>query len=228
MDAEREELKAGISRRRFMRDAGTTAAGVAIAAAGAETFFTDVANSAAESRPVAEIDPRGLLEAKPLQGDILVGSIVSTRKRALVVIPPVSSPVTVSLTPNARVWREGDTSLSAYSVGEEVVLLGERRGNRFTAVSVASVFRTIVTTVYSRTGRRLHTTQGDVVITPHTVAQGGTVPSGSSCSGEPFLPTPLNELKAGYEIMVRGRLNKKQEMMASAIGARPNSPVALP
>ena len=229
MSTEREEFKAGISRRKFMRDAGATAAGVAVVAAGAESFFTDMANSAARRVPLSEINPRALLEAEPLQGDILVGSIVSAGSRALVVSPPGSSHVTVSVTPNAHVWRDGDAALSAYSAGEEVILVGERqRGNRFTAVSVAEVSRTIVTTIYSRTRHRLHTTWGDIVITPRTTALGGTVPNGSPCSGEPFQPRPLNDLKAGDEILVRGRLNRKQEMMASVIGTRPNNSLALP
>jgi hypothetical protein len=218
VSTEREGIEAGVSRRRFMRNAGAATAGIAVAAAGAETFFADMANPATEPGSLSEINPKALSEGKPLKGDLLAGSIVSMGSRNLVVSPPGSSPVTVSLTPNAHVWRERDAPLSAYSVGEEVVLLGERRGNRFIAVSVMDIFRTWVATINSRTGSLLHTGQGTVMITPHTVAQGVAIPDGISCS---FKPIPLDELKAGDEISVQGHLNKKGWMQAATIGTRP-------
>lgn len=220
MGMEREEIETGFSRREFTRNAGAATAGIAVAAAGAETFFADMAKPAAVPDSLAEINPRALLEAEPVQGEILAGTIVSMGSRSLVVTPPASSPVTVNLAPNAHVWRAGDATLSAHRAGEEVVLLGERRGNRFTAVSVMDVFRTWVGTINSRTGRILHTNQGKVVITPHTVPQGVTMPSGSSCGGEPFEPIPLDDLKDGDEILARGHLDQKGWMRATIVGTR--------
>lgn len=223
MNTEREGIEAGLSRRRFMRNAGAATAGIAVAAAGAETFFADMASPATEPGSLSEISPRALSEPKPMKGDLLAGSIVSIASRSLVISPPASSPVTVSLTSNAHVRRAGDAPLSAYSAGEEVVVLGERRGNRFTAVSVMDVLRSWVTTINARTGRLLHTDQGTVMITPQTIADGvaaGLVLTGSPCI-QPFQAIPLNDLKAGDEISVQGHLNKKGWMRAATIGTRP-------
>ncbi|HEY6780402.1 MAG TPA: hypothetical protein VI111_05565 [Thermoleophilaceae bacterium] len=211
MSTNRDSADAGINRRRFVRGAGATAAGIAIAAAGADALLDDAKTSASAQVPPPALDPEGLLKAGDLPVDhVLEGDIVSLSPQSMVIHPLDSSPVRVDLAANANVNREGPVPLSAYSPGEEVVVLGNQRGDHFEAVGVAAMFRSKEATLYSREGPLLHTSDGEIMLTPNTRPRGGL------WAGKFTEARALAELKAGDRIIVVGLLNQKTGVMAAS------------
>jgi hypothetical protein len=215
VSTEHDSETPGINRRTFVRGAGVTIAGIAAVAVGAEALLGEAGNGASAQNPAPALDPAGLLKPNVPVDHVLEGDIISTGPRSLVIRPVDSAPVTVDVAPNANISKEGLVPLSSYGPGDEVVVLGDRHGNHFTAVGVAAVFRMKEVTLYSREGRDLHTSDGRIVLTPNTEARGGV------WAGAPAQRRPLADLKAGDELVVSGLVNQNTGVMtANSIGVR--------
>jgi hypothetical protein len=222
MSEERESASAGFNRRKFMRRAGVTAAGVAVAAAGADALVKSPTTGAREPLAVEGLDPEGLVKPDPIpRENILAGEILSMGERRLVIDPVEPGSIEVELAPNAYIHREGPAPLSAYRPGDEVVVLGEKRGKIFVAVGVAPMFRTIDVTVYSRDGSLLYTSGGKVLLTPSTISKRWVAGSKRAEA------RPLADLGAGDEIKVAGMLNQRSQILsANAVGVLASDSVA--
>lgn len=213
MNNERDSASAGINRRKFLHRAGATAAGVAVAA-GAGTLFEGSPTVAQEALSLESLDPEGLHKPDPIpKENILTGEILSVGDKKLVIDSVESETVEIELAPNAHISRDGPASLSAYSSGDEVVMLGEQQDNTFVAVGIAPLFQVVDATIFSREGSLLTTNHGEILLTPSTRPERWIV-------GErPAEVRPLAKLKAGDEIRVMGLVNQKSQMMsASRIG----------
>lgn len=211
MTDEQDSAKAGINRRRLIRDAGAAAAGVAVAAAGAEALL-ESGQAAQAQVPLSQIDPDELVEpVEPpgIKGDVLSGEIIAIEGRRLVLRPFESAPVTVNVVPDAHVPREGETSLSDFRLGDEVVVLGERRGSEFTAVGVTVRYRLKEATIYSRDDRALQTSEGEILLLPWTITKGGV------WNEKLYQGVPLDELKPGDEILAFGLVNQRSGTMVA-------------
>ncbi|HYI99403.1 MAG TPA: hypothetical protein VEX36_06990 [Thermoleophilaceae bacterium] len=207
---------AGIDRRRFIRDAGAIAA---VAASG--KLLTGLDDAASGQRPLAALNPRGLVE-RGQQGapkdSVLIGQVVSGGDRSLVIKPLSARRVTVDLAPNAHVSKEGSSSLTSFRPGDEAVLLGKRTGDHFTAVGVAPLYRERTGTVYSRNGERLKTGGGEIILTPNTVPRAGFCNIGTLDRLE---ERPLGEIAKGDAIVARGPVNQITDVMTAAtVGVR--------
>jgi hypothetical protein len=208
MGKERKPEGAGINRRAFMRKAGATAASAAVVAAGSDALIGNSVSTARDKLPLAELDPEGLLTSNPIpRENIMDGEILSIGDGRFSIQPIDSGSVEIELAPNAYVFREGPASLSAYNPGDEVVILGERRGNTFTAVGVAPMFRTLDATLYAKEDSILSTSRGKLVLTPNTVSKPWV--SGKFRAEA----RPLADLKPGDQIVVMGLLNQKSQVM---------------
>lgn len=213
MSTERDPDARSVNRRTFMRNAGAAAAGMAALAAGADAFLDGPDRAAFAQSSVDRLDPAGLLKPGVPSGSVLEGDVVSIGSQSLAIRPSDATPVAVELAPNANISREGPAPLGAYNPGDEVVVLGDRRGDQFAAVGLAAVFRIKDSTLYSRKGNVLQTSDGNVILTPNTEPRGGV------WNATPVQPRPLAELRAGDQILVMGLENQKSGVMiASRIG----------
>jgi len=194
--------EAGINRRKFMRRAGVAAVGLAAAAAGAGTSL-DNGTAASVQVPLSQINPKALVTPVEIQGDVLGGEILSISADNLVLRPTGSAPVSVEVLPSAYIVKEGEVSLSAFEPGEEVDVLGRRDGNNFTAVGIAPLFRVKEATIYSRKGRVLKTSDGEIALLPGVRTKGGV------SGGVRYMAVPIEELKPGDEILAVGILNRQ-------------------
>lgn len=194
--------QAGINRRKFMGRAGAAVAGIAAAAAGAGTFF-DTSTAASGQVPLSQINPEALVTPVDIQGDVLGGEILSINADSFLLRPTGSAPVSVEVLPSAHIVKEGEVSLSAFEPGEEVDVLGRRNGNNFTAVGIAPLFRVKEATIYSRKGRVLRTSDGEIALLPGVRMKGGV------SGGVRYIAVPAEELKPGDEILAVGILNRQ-------------------
>jgi hypothetical protein len=213
MVEERESANTGLNRRQFMRRAGVTAAGVAVAAAGADALFES--STAGKASSLSRLDPEGLHKPDPiLEENILTGEILVIGNGRLKIDSAQSATTEVELAPNAYIDREGPASLSAYGPGDEIVVLGEKQGDTFIAVGIAPLFRTLEATVSSIEGSLIKTSKGKVLLTSRTVPKEWVAEGGIRVEAR-----PLTDLKAGNEIKVLGLVNQKSQVMnASVIG----------
>jgi multidrug efflux pump subunit AcrA (membrane-fusion protein) len=208
----RDSATPGINRRKFMRRAGATAAGVAVTAVGAEALLDSSEASGSEIPgegrvPLSQVDPNELLEPGEIQGDTVAGVVITTGPQSLLVHPTEDVPVTVNVEPDAYLTIEGRVPFSAYEVGDEVVAVGERRGNTFTAKAITAVFRLKEVTIYSREGRTLQTSDGEILLRPWAVSRSGV------WNGRRYLRVSPDALKPGDEILVEGTVNKRTGRM---------------
>lgn len=212
MSEERDSVNPGFNRRKFMRRAGITAAGVAVAATGADVLLESSSTAAREPFPVENLDPEGLLKPDPIaEENILAGEILSIGDGKLIIDSADSGSVEIELASHARIDREGPAPLSAYRPGDEVVVLGAPQDGTFIAVGIAPMFRTIKATVASREGPLLRTNNGKVLLTSRTVPKGWV-------KGERRVTAlPLTDLKAGSEIKVMGLVNQKSRVMSASV-----------
>lgn len=217
MDNAQDFGEAGINRRRFMRNAG--AAAVVVATGG--KLLTGLDDAVSEQRPLAELNPKGLVERgkqSVLKGSVLIGQVVSGGNRSFVIRPASSGPLTVDLAPNAHISKGSSSSLTAFRPGDEAVLLGEWTGHRFTAVGIAPLYREWTGTVNSRNGDRLETGEGEVLLTPDTVSRDGFCDIGTRSRLE---KRPLNAIRKGDAVVVSGLVNQHSDVMTAAtIGVR--------
>jgi hypothetical protein len=215
MGEERDSANAGLNRRRFMRQAGVTVAGVAVAAAGADAFLESPSSTVArESLSVEGLDPEGLLKPNRIpRANILEGEILSIGDQGLLIDSVGSGSVEIELARNAYVFREGPVPLSAFMTGDEVVVLGELQDKTFVAVGIAPMFRTVDARVLSRKGLLLNTSKGKILLTADTV------PKRWVAGERQAEARPLAEIKAGDEIRAAGLFNHRSQILsANGIG----------
>lgn len=211
MGEERQSNGAGFNRRRFMRRAGAAAAGAVVVGAGAEPLLSD--SKAADEVPgegevpLSEVDPNELLRPGKILGDTVAGVIIETGPQSVLVHPTEDSPITVNVLTNAELVIEGEVSLSAYEVGDEVIAVGERRGDEFVAKGMTIVFRKKEVTILARNGRLLKTSDGEILLLPWVVSEGGMWGS------RRYQRVSPDDLQPGDEILAFGRVNQRTGLM---------------
>jgi hypothetical protein len=149
-------------------------------------------------------------------GVLLSGRIerVESAQTALLRTPGRSRPIAVDLGPGTQPRSEGPVELTAFEAGQEVIVQGSWRGERFSAAQFEAIFHLVDGTVTERDGDRLDTTGGTMRLTPSTRPRGGHT------LGYHVEARPLAELAPGHHIVALGRIDPgANEVRAMLVGA---------
>jgi hypothetical protein len=206
------------NRRRFMKGAGVVAG--LTAAGGAGVLLDPGAAEASEipgegDLPLSKVDPAELVEPGEVQGDTVAGVVVEEGADSILVHPTEESPIKVNVLPGANLTIEGRVPLTDYRLGDEVIAVGERRGDEFVAKGITVVFRLKEVTILARRGRTLQTSDGEIVLLPWVKAEGGI------WNGKRFRRVTPDALKPGDEILAVGMVNQRSETMRANTVAIP-------
>lgn len=155
-------------RRRFMRRAGGSIAGLS-AAAGAGVVFAEVTGhaNAGVREAVTEVP------FSPNPPAVVTGFLKSANvaSKTATLQTAEQKNVRVDFTDDAVLWRDHQVNLDAFSLDEELVAEGTWRGNNFSAFSLITIYQSLYADVRSVVGDRVYTTRGALRFVPETRSQ---------------------------------------------------------